>query len=229
MSAKAVTGFQVSLALAGLLMTFGLLLFVPAGRMDWPAGWLYVVLMTATTMINYMYLRRNNPELIAHRMRIGKGTKRWDMVWLASFTPLLMSVYIVAGLEAGNSETLSLSLTWWLFGFVLFAIGMALVTWSMGENPFFEKTVRIQVERAHRVIDSGPYAMVRHPGYTGFLGWISATPLLLGSWWSIVPALLCVLAVVVRTHLEDMTLKGELKGYTDYSNRVGYRLIPGVW
>jgi len=99
----------------------------------------------------------------------------------------------------------------------------------MGVNPFFEKTVRIQSERGHRVIDTGPYSFVRHPGYLGFAGWILSTPLLLGSWWALIPAILSTVCLVVRTALEDRTLRMELAGYEEYIHRVRYRLVPGIW
>jgi protein-S-isoprenylcysteine O-methyltransferase Ste14 len=99
----------------------------------------------------------------------------------------------------------------------------------MGVNPFFEKTVRIQTERNHRVIDTGPYAFVRHPGYLGFFGWLLSVPLMLGAGWALVPAALAILSVVARTALEDRTLRRELDGYEAYADRVRYRLIPGIW
>jgi protein-S-isoprenylcysteine O-methyltransferase Ste14 len=102
-------------------------------------------------------------------------------------------------------------------------------TWSMVVNPFFEKTVRIQTDRGHRVIDTGPYAYLRHPGYVGFMGWILSTPLLLASAWAFVAALLAVVGIVIRTALEDRTLHAELPGYPEYAARVRFCLIPGVW
>jgi protein-S-isoprenylcysteine O-methyltransferase Ste14 len=96
-------------------------------------------------------------------------------------------------------------------------------------NPFFEKTVRIQLEHGHQVVDTGPYAYVRHPGYTGFIAWIIATPLLLCSAWAFAPALLAIIGVVIRTALEDRTLHAELPGYPEYAARVRYRLAPGLW
>jgi protein-S-isoprenylcysteine O-methyltransferase Ste14 len=97
-------------------------------------------------------------------------------------------------------------------------------------NPFFEKTARIQTDRGHKVIDSGPYRYVRHPGYLGtIVGFILATPLMLGSWWSVVPAVLATLSVAVRTALEDRMLLQELEGYKAYAKRVRYRLIPLFW
>ena len=117
----------------------------------------------------------------------------------------------------------------WLPGIAVWLAGNVLFTWAMGVNPFFEKTVRIQTERGHRVIDTGPYAFVRHPGYLGFFGWALATRLLLGSGWAMVPALLTVAGLVVRTALEDRTLQAELAGYAEYAQRVRFRLVPGLW
>ena len=97
-------------------------------------------------------------------------------------------------------------------------------------NPHFEKTVRIQTDRDHRLIDTGPYRIVRHPGYLGtILSFILSAPLLLGSWWAFVPAAASTASLIVRTALEDRTLRTELAGYEDYARRVRYRLAPGIW
>jgi protein-S-isoprenylcysteine O-methyltransferase Ste14 len=220
---------RIALALAGFLATFVLLLFWPAGRLDWIAGWLYLAILTINGGINYAYVRRRNPELIEHRMRLGKGTKTWDKIWLAVFSPVFAAVYVVAGLDAGRFGWSEMPTWLWPVGLALFLPGTLLFSWSMGVNPFFEKTVRIQTERGHRVIDTGPYRFVRHPGYSGFLGWILSAPLLLGSWWAFLPSVLSIAALVVRTALEDRTLREELPGYTDYAARIRYRLIPKVW
>ena len=99
----------------------------------------------------------------------------------------------------------------------------------MGENPFLERTVRIQEDRNQMVITTGPYAIVRHPMYTGFmissLGW----PLVLGSYWAAIPVLLLDISFIVRTSLEDRTLQEELPGYREYARKTKYRLLPGVW
>jgi len=162
-------------------------------------------------------------------MRLGKGTKRWDFVWGSIFGPILLAVHVVAGLDAIRFEWSTMSPLLWPIGLILFVSGAALLSWSMGVNPFFEKTVRIQTERGHRVIDTGPYAFVRHPGYVGFSGWCVSAPLLLGSWWAFLPAILSVIGLVVRTALEDRTLRQDLEGYAAYSERVRYRLLPGIW
>ena len=101
---------------------------------------------------------------------------------------------------------------------------------AMTVNPHFEKTVRIQDDRNHRVIESGPYRIVRHPGYTAtLLGFVLATPLLLGSWWAFIPAILAMLCFIIRTVLEDLTLHKELWRYEAYAQKVRYRLLPGLW
>jgi protein-S-isoprenylcysteine O-methyltransferase Ste14 len=162
-------------------------------------------------------------------MRYGKGTKKWDKVWAGLFTPVFLAIYVVAGLDAGRYGWSSVPQRMWLLGLVIFLLGTALLTWSMGVNPFFEKTVRIQSERGHRVIDAGPYRFVRHPGYIGFLGWIVSAPLLLGSLWAFIPSVLSAVGLVIRTALEDRTLREELPGYAEYAGRVRFRLIPGIW
>jgi protein-S-isoprenylcysteine O-methyltransferase Ste14 len=212
--------------------SFGLLaavLFGCAGRLDWVLGWLYLALATANIAVTYFYLYRCNPELIRYRMQVGKGTKTWDKVWAVAFAPVFLAVYAVAALDAGRYAWSAVPLWLWPVGAALFLAGNALLSWSMGVNPFFEKTVRIQSERGHRVIDTGPYRLVRHPGYLGFAGWIVSAPLLLGSWWAFAPAALSLAGLVVRTALEDRTLRRELTGYVDYAGRVRFRLIPGVW
>jgi protein-S-isoprenylcysteine O-methyltransferase Ste14 len=229
MNQHAVSPLLVALAgITGLGM-FAVVLFVPAGHLDWIAGWLYLVLMVATFVANYAYLQRTNPELIKHRMRLGKGTKAWDVVWMCLFTPLFLSIFIVAGFDAVRYGWSGMPEGCWSIGLLLYLPGTVLLGWSMGVNPFFEKTVRIQTERGHHVIDTGPYRFVRHPGYLGFLGWLLATPLLLCSWWAFIPALLSAATLVVRTALEDRTLRRELKGYAEYAGRVRFRLFPGLW
>jgi len=217
------------IAVAASVVVFAVVILWPAGRLDWVAGWLYVGIVALYLLVNVIYIKRVNPELIAARMRFGKGTKHWDIVWGALFGPILLSIYVVAGLDAVRYEWSTMSPFFWPMGLILFVPGTVLFAWSMGVNPFFEKTVRIQSERGHRVIDTGPYAFVRHPGYLGFIGWCLSAPLLLGSWWAFVPAVLTVVGLVVRTVLEDRTLREELEGYEAYSNRVRNRLLPRVW
>ena len=217
----------VGLAVAAVVALAGLV-FVLARRLDWTLGWIYVGIVVVTLTINLASLLRWNPELIRRRVGLRKGTKTWDSVWLVLFTPVVIAIYAVAVLEA-RDEPWSAPGAAWLLGLAIFVPGWALVIWSMVVNPFFEKAVRIQTDHGHRVIDTGPYAYLRHPGYVGFVGWMLSTPLLLASAWAFVPALLAVVCLVIRTALEDRTLHAELPGYAEYAARVRFRLIPGVW
>ncbi len=216
------------LAIVAMILVFAVLLFAPARRLDWTLGWVYVGIVAVKLIINWACLRRWNPELIEHRMRLGEGTKTWDKVWAALFAPVMIAVYVVAGLEAREGVSTA-AVAVWLLGLAIFVPGSAMLTWSMIVNPFFEKTVRIQTDRRHRVIDTGPYAYVRHPGYLGFIGWIVSAPMMLDSSWAFIPALLSVVGIVIRTALEDRTLQAELPGYLQYAARVRFRLFPGMW
>jgi len=218
----------VGLIVTALVVVFAGFIFVNARRLGWTPGWIYVGMVAATLTINLACLLRWNPELIRRRMRLGKVTKAWDMVWAVLFAIAMIAIFVVAVEEARNGVSRGPGASW-LLGLAIFTPGWTLVIWSMVVNPFFEKTVRIQTDHGHRVIDTGPYAYVRHPGYVGFVGWIISTPLLLASVWAFIPALITTLLFVIRTALEDRTLRDELPGYTEYANRVRFRLIPGVW
>ncbi|MGA7305464.1 MAG: isoprenylcysteine carboxylmethyltransferase family protein, partial [Rhodothermales bacterium] len=119
----------------------------------------------------------------------------------------------------------------WLIvlGFILISLGYSFAVWAVVENRFFSTTVRIQTDRGHVVCDSGPYRIVRHPGYAGnilpLLGIVPA----LGSVWTLIPAAVALIIMVIRTVLEDRTLQEELPGYREYARRVHYRLIPGIY
>ena len=176
-----------------------------------------------------MYLRRVNPEVIAARINRHKGTKRCDRILLAIVLLTVMAIPIVAALDDRRFHWFHLP--WWgcVLGYALLITGIVGLTWAESVNRFFEPTVRIQTDRGHRVIDTGPYAFVRHPGYvSGFLVFIGM-PLCLGSLWALIPGILLCPLLVLRTIWEDQTLRDELAGYEEYTQRVRYRLIPGVW
>ena len=144
------------------------------------------------------------------------------------FVLAIISIFVVADIDTPDGVS-SVPGAAWLLGYAIFILGWTLFTWSMVVNPFFEKAVRIQTNHGHRVIDKGPYAYVRHPGYMGLAGWLFSTPLLLASDWAFVPTLIAVVLLVIRAALEDRMLHAELTGYTEYAARVRFRLIPGVW
>lgn len=209
---------------------YGAILFISAGRFNWVEGWVYLGLNILTQIISALVLISKNPDLLAERSGVGKGTKNWDRylsVAVAVVSPL--AILIIAGLNARFRSVSVYGSTVWMFGVVLAFVCQMFVLWAMKSNPFFALTVRIQVERSHNVVHSGPYALVRHPGYLGSVLFSLLCPLVLGSSWVVVPALLSCILIIIRTSLEDTVLKAELPGYMEYASQVRWRLFPGIW
>ena len=203
------------------------LVFALTRWMGWSLGWVYVWLCVAALVINLFCALRWNPVLIGRRMGFAKGTKSWDLVWFALFLPIMIAVYAIAIMESGWVSMAPDGA--WLLGLMMFITGWVLLIWCHIVNPFLEKTVRIQTDHGHRVIETGPYAYVRHPFYVGIVLLLFSIPLMLMSNWAFIPAILASVGLVIRTILEDRTLYRELPGYADYSTRVRARLIPGIW
>jgi protein-S-isoprenylcysteine O-methyltransferase Ste14 len=202
------------------------ILFIASGRLDWGWAWAYLGVGVGILVINASVLP---PELIAERGQIKEDTKRWDKLLGASIAIPTLGTVIVAGLDKRFEWSPQLALAIQVIALVFYALAQGLFTWAMASNKFFSGTVRIQEERGHTVATGGPYQYVRHPGYVGYItSWI-ATSLALGSLWALIPAGLVMGLMVVRTALEDRTLLEELDGYQDYTARVRYRLLPGVW
>ncbi len=200
-----------------------------AGGLNWFRGWAFIGLLIVGQTLSTVYIGRKDPELLRRRAQIGQGTKTWDLVLLTIFGLTYLAILIVAALDAQHNWS-KMTLWLWLIGAGLHVFFVVVITWAMAVNTHFEKTVRIQSDRHHRVIESGPYRIVRHPGYIAIiLGLILATPLLLGSWWAFIPAILAMVCLIIRTILEDRTLRQELSGYEAYTKKVPYRLLPGFW
>ena len=204
--------------------------FLAAGGLGWLRGWLFVGVHIVGLAVTSILVVRKDPELARRRATYGEGTKRWDFVMLGVFGLTFLATLFVAAFDAGNGWSTMDGYGWWIAGLLLFCIYEVILTWSMLVNTHFEKTVRIQTDRNHQVIDTGPYRIVRHPGYFGVIvGFILSAPLLLGSSWAFVPAVASAIGMIVRTVLEDRTLREELEGYEEYAQRVRYRLVPGIW
>lgn len=207
-----------------------LLLAWTSGRWDWPAGWavvsLYFLWVTATVIL----IAPRSPELLADRARRRHpGTKGWDQVIVTVFGLETLARYVIAGLDARLGWTGGFPAWLQVLGAVMAAAGFAMVTWSMAANAFFSMVVRLQPERGHEVVSSGPYRWVRHPGYIGTCGFEIGTALLLGSWPAVLLGACGVGLFVLRTALEDRALRAELQGYEGYAQRVRWRLVPGLW
>ena len=200
-------------------------------RWDWWEAWGYALIGILGFAISRAVAARRHPDLLAERARFMQyeNAKTWDKL-LAPLVGLGGGLIpLVAGLDAlyGWSPTFSLSAKFLSLAIIL--VGYALGSYALIENRFFSGMVRIQAERGHRVISSGPYRWMRHPGYAGALLAYLATPVFLDSRWAFLPAVLITIILVIRTALEDLVLQDELEGYRDYARRVRYRLLPRVW
>lgn len=207
----------------------GAVLFLCAGRIDWGAGWAYQALTLSYAVGTAAVLIPGNLELLAERLGPPKGAKTWDTLIMSIVGVGLTALYVVGGLDQRHGWSTGVSPAGQIAAAVVMGLGYALVVWATAANRFFSLIVRIQVERGHRVATGGPYRWVRHPAYVGGILSYLAGPILLGSWWALLPGILCGLLMVLRTALEDRTLQVELAGYREYSGRVRYRLLPGVW
>jgi protein-S-isoprenylcysteine O-methyltransferase Ste14 len=212
------------------LLILVLCLFLPAGTWAWTRGWLFLVVVLGASVVSILYLRRVNPDVIAGRVNRHERPRRWDLLLgLLVALPTMLATPIVAALDDGRYHWSRQSEWGCALGYALLLAGMAGLTWAQAVNKFFEPSVRIQTDRGHKVIDTGPYAIIRHPGYAlGYLFFLGM-PLALGSLWGLIPAMLMSTFLVVRTVLEDRTLQAELPGYKEYAQRVRYRLVPGIW
>jgi protein-S-isoprenylcysteine O-methyltransferase Ste14 len=176
-----------------------------------------------------LVIRRLNPEIFAARSRIQPGTKRWDRILLMFLFPAMLAILLVAALDDARFHWSGMSWPFVALGYVLLVAGMGIALWCQVVNRFFEPGVRIQTDRGHVVVDTGPYAIVRHPGYVGAWLLFVGMALALGSWWALVPAVIAGFILVLRIVGEERTLREELPGYAAYTERVRYRLIPGIW
>lgn len=203
-------------------------LFGTAGTFQAPAFWAYIAEMLVLGMLAFALVNKRSPDLVAERMHPGAGEQ--DKITLRAGVALGFVHYAVAGLDVGRYHwSSSVPVALQVAAFVAIAVGYGMITWAMLENRFFSSAVRLQPDRGQRVIDTGPYAIVRHPGYTGGILYLMASGVALGSWLSVVPMLIVSVLIIRRTLLEDRMLQESLDGYSGYARRVRYRLVPGLW
>jgi protein-S-isoprenylcysteine O-methyltransferase Ste14 len=214
------------LSTALLLLFLAACLFVPAQRLDWPMAWAVLVFYAAYSLVGFRVL---SPELIAERSQLRPGTERADLALAGlAFAFLLPVSFVVCGLDArAGGAPVPAAAAW--AALAIFTAGNGFSLWAAATNPFFSAAVRIQRERGHRVIDQGPYAWVRHPGYAGAIVGHLALPFALGSLRALLPAAAGAVLLSLRAVHEERRLMRELDGYADYAARVRYRLLPGVW
>jgi protein-S-isoprenylcysteine O-methyltransferase Ste14 len=212
------------------VVAMGALLFASAGTVHWPGAWAMLIASAILGPLCGWWLYRLDPALLAERLRsvIQKEQPPADKVFMTVFI-LAMLIWLVAmGLDRRFLAS-DMPLALQALGFALFLASTLFTLWVFRENSFAAPVVKLQAERAQRVISTGPYAHVRHPMYSGMILFFAGIPLLLGSWWGFAIAPVFLLLFAIRIRIEERTLREGLPGYTEYAARVRYRLVPGIW
>ena len=205
-------------------------LLTAAGHLRYANAWAMVLFTLSMQMTGLATLAIKNPTLLNERGKgIKEDTKSFDRWFFKLYLPMAYIMMIVAGLDAGRFGWTSVPPPLTILGFVVTFFMYGWAFWAMLTNTHFEMTVRIQEDRDQKVITTGPYAYIRHPGYLTAVTVLMMCPLMLGGLWAYIPASLAALIMIARTALEDKTLHQELKGYPEYAQRVRFRLFPGIW
>lgn len=215
------------------MILFAIALLWPAGTVNWWEAWVVIGLWTVYGLVMTVYLSRYDPVLLAERLKllpIQKDQKVWDKLMMSLFTVAGIALYIVPGFDVIRYEW-SAPLPVWM---VIIAMVIHLpcfwfLWWVMRENTYLSQVVKIDDERGHKVITTGPYALVRHPMYIAVIVLLFATPVALGSRYSLIIVLFLTVLLIIRTYFEDRTLHTELAGYPEYAKQTRFRLIPGIW
>ncbi|NVM04281.1 MAG: isoprenylcysteine carboxylmethyltransferase family protein [Candidatus Helarchaeota archaeon] len=221
--------------IASIIIVFfiqGAIFFIAAWRIDIPLAWIFFGINFVYTVVSLIIQAKFNPELVNARGEAKEAIKTWDKILMPTFIIMCGVIFGVIGLDVGRFQWSNLGIYYIYFmvaGYVLYAIFGILINWAMLENEYFEESVRIQEDRGHQVVSTGPYKIVRHPGYLATILWAIAVPFILGSFYGLIPAGISIIILVIRTSLEDKTLHEELDGYSEYAKKTKYRLFPLIW
>jgi len=224
-------GVKLWFTLAAEALIFSALLFGAAGTIRWPAGWAYIFIFFVGAVWITLLLARHDPALLAERLKspFQRGQPFWDKILILPMMIAWCGWLVLMGLDAVRFRWSVMPVWLQCVGGALIVLSFSMIARVFRENPFLTAVVRIQSERGHRVISTGPYATVRHPLYAAMLIYLPANALLLGSWYGLAASFVLSGGIVFRTAMEDGELQRALEGYTEYAARVRYRLIPFVW
>lgn len=212
---------------------FSVALMWPAGTWGWWEAWVIVGLWAIYGIALTIYLLRHDPALLAERLKLvplHKEQKVWDKVIMSVFFVAGIGLYIIPGFDVIRYEW-SEPLPVWIrvMAMLVHLPCFYFLAWIMRENTYLSQVVKIDKERGHRVVSTGPYALVRHPMYTVVIVLLFAVPIALGSRYALILAIFLTVLLIVRTYFEDRTLHEELVGYPEYAKKTPYRLVPRVW
>lgn len=223
--------WKSTISLVIWICAIGAALFVPAGTLDWRGGWIFMAEILLSSAASIAWLAKYDPGLLKERVGspVQKGQPLWDKVLVLVMLLAWYGWMVLMALDVKRWHVSDAPPWLTYLGALLIPLGVIVVLRTFRENSFAAPVVRIQDERGQRVIDTGPYAIVRHPMYAGGFLYLLGTPLVLGSWLGLaaLPAIMGLL--IVRIFIEEAALRTGLPGYSEYATRVRYRLIPGVW
>lgn len=213
------------------LFFIAVLLFASAGTLHWPGAWIYLAFAVAVSIAGGLWLYRRDPGLLAERLGsiFQRDQKGWDKLFMMAMFVLWLLWLVLMGFDAKRFHWSHVPFSVQMLGLGLIVVANYIIALTFRENSYAAPVVKIQKERGHQVVSTGPYAYVRHPMYAGVLFYMTGTPLLLGSWWGLAVSVLIIALVGVRAVLEERTLMAELDGYASYAARVRYRLVPYLW
>ena len=215
---------------SSFVVAMGALLFASAGTLRWPGAWVFLITAAVIGPVCGLWLYRVDPALLAERMRptfqVGQPTA--DKQFMLLLMALILIWLVAIGIDR-RMQASAMPLALQVLGLAMYLTSTGFIMWVFRENSFAAPVVRVQAERGHHVVSSGPYAFVRHPMYSGVMLFFFGVPLLLGSWWGVAIAPLFAVMFAIRTRIEERALIADLPGYADYAARVRYRLVPGVW
>jgi len=210
------------------LIALGVLLFLPAWSLSWVQGWIFVGLLGVLSAAITLYLAIYDPALLERRLKAGPGAEqeRSQKIIQVMTSAMLCAMMLVAGFDYhGHWSDVPQSLVF--AADIAFVLAFAIIFIVFRANTYSSGV--IEIAEGQQVISTGPYALVRHPMYTGGIIFVLAAPLMLGSWWALIPAAVVCGGIVVRLLDEERFLVKNLAGYADYRQRVRWRLVPGLW
>ncbi len=208
---------------------FGFLLFFFSGwNFLWWEAWVFLIILTFLMGFMLFWLNKHNPQILRSRTSV-KGMIKKDIILMSLLIPSFFAFFIVVCLDGGRYHWSTVPLWGKIIGFIGFAIGFIITVLIMKENPYASKVLRIDKEGGHKVITTGPYAVVRHPMYSGFILWFFSMSIALGSLYGLIPVVFLTIILMIRILIEEKLLHEKLEGYTEYTKKVKKRLIPWIW
>ncbi len=212
------------------VIAMGALLFASADTLHWPGAWAFLATSAVLGPACGLWLARTDPALLAERLRLTArdGQPTADKTFMLVFGATAFIWFVAIGIDQ-RMHTSSVPWALQALGLAMYLLSTGFIMWVFRENSFAAPVVKVQTERNHQVISTGPYAWVRHPMYSSIMLFFVGTPLLLGSWWGVAMAPLFAVLFAIRIAIEERTLIAGLPGYADYTARVRYRLVPGLW